>query len=72
MGDIECGGPSDEREIIPMLGFSPMGMRSVKGGVAVEHGMDVTPGRIILSPFRRSAEVYLAPTNKLASSAKKQ
>jgi len=72
MGGINCGDPSNDRDIIPRRGFSPVGMRSVKGGVTVERSPDVTPGGVILSPFRRSAEVHLVPTNKLASSAEKQ
>src|SRR6266581_2342268 len=72
MGGIDCGGPSNDREIIPALGFSPTGMRSVKGGVAVERSPDVTPGSIILRPFRRSAEVHLVPTDKLAGSAEER
>jgi len=72
MGYIDCGGLSDDRAIKPMLGFSPMGMRAVKRGGEVEHSPDVTSGRVILRPFRRSAEVYLAPTDKLASSAKER
>ena len=72
MGYIDCGGPSNDRDIIPILGFSPMGMRPVKGGVAVECSPDVTPGSIILHPFRRSTKVHLAPTDKPASSAEER
>jgi len=49
-----------------------MGMRSVKGGVAVERSPDITPGSVILCPFRRNAAVHLVPTDKLASSAKER
>jgi len=69
MGGIDCGGSSDDREIITVLGFSPLQIRSVERGVTVERSPDVTPSSIILGPFRRSAEVHLAPTDKLASGA---
>ena len=72
IGDIDCGGPSNDRDIIPSLGFSPMGMRLVKGRVAVERSPDVTPGSVILRPFGRRAEVHLAPTDKLAGSAEER
>ena len=32
IGGIDCEGPSNDREIIPRQGFSPVGMRLVKGG----------------------------------------
>jgi len=69
MGDIDCGGLSDDREIT-WLGFSLAWVRLVKGGVAVERSPDVTSSSIVLCPFRRSAKVHLAPTNKPAGSAK--
>jgi len=70
---IDCGGPSDDRAIKPMLGLSPTGMRAVKRGGEVRRSPDITPGRVILHPFfGRSAAVHLAPTDKLAGSAKEQ
>ena len=67
--DIDCGGPSDEREIA-WLGFSLVQVRLVKRGVAVECSPDITPGSVVLCPFRRSTEVHLVPTDKPAGSAK--